>query len=1148
MHRASRPPGDRTPAAGGGGGDPHDDDADEGADDDASSRRLASLDDQLGGLGPSSPDAPSATETLATEDLTPELAKRIDTILVLRMAVLGTEGSKGPRVFGKYHVLRRIGEGGFAAVFEVVDTKLGRREALKIARPEILLDASKTRRFLREARLASRVTHPHIVAIHEVGEHDRLPYIAEELCGESLERWLGRHPGPVAPRIAAETVRLLAEAVQVAHRAGVLHRDIKPANVLLVPAADGPLPAEGAVARPGPARQTVKLGDFGLSVSLLEGDDASSGTAPTEAGTTLGTPEWMAPESVEGSTCDERTDVHALGLVLDRMLTGRCIHSGRSRAEVFRRIVDGEPEPADRIVPGLPADLVAVCLKCLAKAPADRYPSAAELAVDLARFLEGRPTLARPVSRVERARRWTRRHPARAGVIAAATMALLLGGVALRERTVRLALLVSQSSLREAAARQRAHVDAVFHLRRGFETWRGGNVREALGALGASTAAEPGLADSIAGGWLLARVHGERVTILGPKEPTPARRLPPIHRIAVAPDGRRLAAAGADGRLHLLSLAADGTAVGDAIAVAAADELNDVVFAPDGATVATGGEDGTVRLWNAADGSLRREVAAGGAAVFGLAFTPDGRSLAWAGVDRAIRVVGTGPDAAPPLERRPFDRTGVEPGSEPPDIEAIRFVDGSRLVVAIGREVCVVEIPSGEVGRRFSGDEGHVFGLDVSPDGLRLLATGWFERVGRVWDLDSGELLLTLPAHPLWVQRGSFTPDGTRIVTACKDGVVRIFDALDGQLLESLVGHVETVWDAAAHRSGAILSSGSDGTVRVWEPAVARWGGRVLDPPLSDVIAAVPLPEQGALALVARSGAALTLDPVSGTVLRRWRLAAEGEGVRGVVAEEGGTRIAVVGAHELRVDAAAGPADRLVHASATIHSAAWGPEGRLYAAVDPGPAVAVPGDTSRLVAWRNPSSESVEVAEFPVRATSLAVTIRPRARMAVAVGTAITLFDLAPDGMPVGGSARVIADLAPRVSPGIRLAWSPDGARLAYGSTGGLAGLLDARTGEHGAVMASFARGVRGILWSDDGLSLVVADEECVRLHDATTGTTFDEIRPGWRIASLAWGKNRGARGPTLVVAGEAGRTTDDGVRKGRVLLLDLGRRLPLSR
>ncbi|MEN9667252.1 MAG: hypothetical protein RLZZ326_3615, partial [Planctomycetota bacterium] len=785
---------------------------------DAELVRLAAIDDQLAGLASSSGD----DEDVGGK-ITPEMAELLDTILLLRGVAAEEQIPSAERKFGKYRIVRKIGEGGFAEVYHVINTKLIRHEALKIARPEILVDPSKKRRFRREAKIASRVSHPNVVAIYEVGEHDRIPYIAEELCGESLHNWLTRHPGPVDPYVAAKLVRLLADAVHVAHTADVVHRDITPGNILLVPSADGVLPPDdrplshaGGMAPQAPLRQDVKLCDFGLGACDEVSDSGSDLPPLTVSGSRLGTPEWMSPEQIdeEYGRVDKRTDIHSLGLVLDRLLTGRSLNAGRSPTESFRRILQVEPEPANRIVPGIAADLVAVCLKCLAKKPDDRYPSAAELADDLARFLDGRPTIARPLTPLQRLGRWTRRRPAIAIGIAATSLALILGVMVV-------GLLADQEAKSRRAALALAAAEATGHLRRAFESYRTGNGESVLEELKASISAEPALSRSLAGGWLLGRMHGEIASLLEGPAGSPIPTLPPpaIHSIALQPGGRGMATGAADGTLSILPLADDGTPAGKAISVATGHEINHVAYSLDGSLVATVGDDGRVSLWSAEDGHHVRDVADGGAPVFGIDFAPDGKRLAWAGADRTIRVAPI--FAAMPgeglIELRPFDPPLSAIDSEAPDLEAIRFLDDQRLLVAIDFRVCLLRIPSGEIEREFAGREGNVQSFALSADGRRLLVSGWFEKMARVWDLATGELQLALKQHPEWVKGCGFSPDGRRIVTGCKDGMVRIFDAASGREIHSIVGHVGRVWDVCFHPSGRILSAGGDGTVRLWE-------------------------------------------------------------------------------------------------------------------------------------------------------------------------------------------------------------------------------------------------------------------------------------------------------------------------------------------
>jgi serine/threonine protein kinase len=259
--------------------------------------------------------------------------------------------------------------------------------------------------------------------------------VSEYCAGGDLAEWLEHHPGPMAPRQAAELVRTLATAVAHAHFNGVVHRDIKPANVLLVP----PLGPPGEVSRggDGPITEMVaKLGDFGLGKVSADSSHENL-TQLTRTGTRLGTPAWMAPEQIDHSFGEvgPATDIHALGLLLDRLLTGRCLFGEKNEVEILRAVLLEDPVPADRVARGVPRDLAAVCLKCLAKRPADRYRSAMELATDLARFLDDKPTLVRPLSAASRVARSLPRRPLCSLPVAAAVAGLLVAGWATRERS-----------------------------------------------------------------------------------------------------------------------------------------------------------------------------------------------------------------------------------------------------------------------------------------------------------------------------------------------------------------------------------------------------------------------------------------------------------------------------------------------------------------------------------------------------------------------------------------------------------------------------------------------------------------------------------------------------------------------------------------
>jgi WD40 repeat protein len=311
---------------------------------------------------------------------------------------------KGPVVPG-YQILGVLARGGMGVVYRAQHLGLKRVVALKMILAGTHAGEEDLARFRREAEAAARLQHPHIVQIHDVGEHNRLPYLAMEFVESgSLDQKLRATAQPA--RAAAEMVETLARAVHHAHQRGVVHRDLKPANVLLT--ADG----------------QPKITDFGLAKRL----DVEAGQ--TRTGAIVGTPSYMAPEQAAGRSKDvgATADVYALGAVLYEMLTGRPPFNAVNLMDTLKQVVQDEPVPPRRLQPKVPHDLETICLKCLHKDPRKRYASAEALADDLRRFWNGEPILARPVGRIGRLGRWCRRNPRVAVLLA---MVLLVSLVAL---------------------------------------------------------------------------------------------------------------------------------------------------------------------------------------------------------------------------------------------------------------------------------------------------------------------------------------------------------------------------------------------------------------------------------------------------------------------------------------------------------------------------------------------------------------------------------------------------------------------------------------------------------------------------------------------------------------------------------------------
>jgi serine/threonine protein kinase len=293
------------------------------------------------------------------------------------------EPSSLPTIPG-YEILEELGRGGMAVVYKARQLSLNRLVALKmiLARPDA--ESPELTRFRREAVAVARLQHPNIVQIFDIGEQDRLTYYSMEFMeGGNLARKLGG--SPQAATEAARLVEVLARAMHYAHQQGIVHRDLKPANVLLS------------------ARGEPKITDFGL-VKLLDRREQ----VHTQEGQIVGTPAYMAPEQAAGKSTavGPATDVHALGAMLYEMLTGQPPFRAETIMDTILQVVSQPPKPPHLLQPKVPRDLEGICLKCLEKDPARRYPSAAALADDLERFLAGAPVMARPAGLWRRFLRW----------------------------------------------------------------------------------------------------------------------------------------------------------------------------------------------------------------------------------------------------------------------------------------------------------------------------------------------------------------------------------------------------------------------------------------------------------------------------------------------------------------------------------------------------------------------------------------------------------------------------------------------------------------------------------------------------------------------------------------------------------------------
>ena len=264
---------------------------------------------------------------------------------------------------GRYRVVRKLGAGGMADVYLAEDQELGRRVAIKILNDRHAHDDQFVERFRREAKNAAGLSHPNIVSIYDRGEAEGTYYIAMEyLDGRTLKELIVAR-GPSPTHVAIDYARQILGAIGFAHRHGIVHRDIKPHNVVV--GADGRL----------------KVTDFGIA--------RSGASQMTEAGSIIGTAQYLSPEQARGAPVDATSDVYSVGIVLYEMLTGKVPFNGDTPLEIAMKHLSSIPEPPSKTRPELPHDLDLVVLRALAKDPADRYESAEEMDADLARVSRG---------------------------------------------------------------------------------------------------------------------------------------------------------------------------------------------------------------------------------------------------------------------------------------------------------------------------------------------------------------------------------------------------------------------------------------------------------------------------------------------------------------------------------------------------------------------------------------------------------------------------------------------------------------------------------------------------------------------------------------------------------------------------------------
>lgn len=688
--------------------------------------------------------------------------------------------------FGDYELESEIARGGMGVVYRARQKSLNRTVAIKMILAGQLATPESVQRFRLEAEAAARLHHPGIVPIFEIGEYETQHFFSMELVeGGSLADCMSdlrMQPESSASerqeqeRCVAELISRVARALEFAHQRGVLHRDIKPSNILI------------------DENLQPRLTDFGLS--KLTGRETSGLTLSSAV---LGTPGYLAPEQAAGRADEVTTaaDVYGLGATLYELLTGRTPFVGSTAIETMIQAIDRDPTPPSKFNPMVSPDLETIALKCIEREPSRRYHSAAEVADELERFLQGEPILARPVGTWEQAWRWCERNPHLSLVTSALILAVIVGvaGVGwqwLRAEQANITLTESVGHLEWEA------IDTLLDK---------GQSSRALAKVACLLRENPD--DWKAAMFAMSILEQRRF----PLAVAPQIRHPQGAELAVARlsrDGSRVVTASFDGTARLWN---PTTSEEVTPPLQHGGPVTWADFRADNKVVATCCEDKVLRFWNTADGSLIREVYRFDEPILRIAFSRDSNYL----LARTQTTVAVFAGSDGKLLVGPIRHAGR--------VAAAKFIlEGKGFFSAESEgsdaQVRVWTLPSG--AELASMKTGPVRDADLNDAATRI---GLIDQAGTAWTsgFPSGANRRSIFHQGSYFERVLMNYVGNRLATLSNDHTARVWDARSGAPITASLPHYYLLNGAEFLGGGQrLITWADDSLAQVWEIETGR--------------------------------------------------------------------------------------------------------------------------------------------------------------------------------------------------------------------------------------------------------------------------------------------------------------------------------------